>query len=354
MTFLSVDSLCKRYGSVVALDDISLNIGAGGRTAIVGPSGSGKTTLLRLLAGFEIPDSGGITLDQRRLVEGARAVPAHQRDIGVVMQDGALFPHLTVAENICFGLPGTARIQAGAIAELSDMVGLSRAMLSRKPDALSGGQQQRVALARALARRPKLMLLDEPFSALDTGLRASTRKAVANLLQSAGITTVLVTHDQGEALSFADYVAVMDSGKILQADPPQELYFRPRTAMIARFLGDAVIVPAVLESGWAHCALGSVEVDDAGRSGSADIMIRPEQIALTTETDGARGKVVDVEFAGSVSVFTLMVRGLSGLPIVLRQPSSVSIAPDADVGFTITGRVHAFAGEKNIVPRPNN
>ncbi len=343
MTFLSIDALSKRYGSVSALDDVSLCIGAGGRTAIVGPSGSGKTTLLRMLAGFDVPQSGRIMLDGRLLVDGTSAVPPHLRDVGLVMQDGALFPHLTVAENIGFGLPGHTRSQVEAIAELSDMVGLNPSMLSRTPDALSGGQQQRVALARALARRPKLMLLDEPFSALDTGLRSSTRMAIANLLQSAGVTTLLVTHDQAEALSFADHVAIMDSGKILQAGPPRELYFRPKTAMIATFLGDAIILPAVLSHGRANCALGSVEIDEPRWSGWADIMFRPEQIALTGDTSGARGKVLDVEFAGAVSNVTLTVTGHSGPPIVLRQPSSISVAPGDEIGFAIAGRAHAFA-----------
>lgn len=350
MSFLSIDALCKRYGSVAALDNVSLSIGPGGRTAIVGPSGSGKTTLLRMLAGFDLPDSGRVTLNGRVLADGPTAVPAHRRDIGVVMQDGALFPHLTVAENIGFGLPGNARNQAGAIGELSDMVGLDRAMLKRKPDALSGGQQQRVALARALARRPSLMLLDEPFSALDTGLRASTRKAVTDLLQSTGVTTVLVTHDQGEALSFADHVAVMDSGKILQAGPPRDLYFRPKTAMIAMFLGDAVILPAILSNGWAHCALGSVAIGELDRIGPADIMIRPEQIALTDDTCGATGKVIDVEFAGATSMVTLTVTGHSGPPIVLHQPSNIAVAPGSDIGLVVTGRGHAFAPETGIVP----
>jgi iron(III) transport system ATP-binding protein len=192
------------------------------------------------------------------------------------------------------------------------------------------------------------MLLDEPFSALDTGLRASTRKAVADLLQSAGITTVLVTHDQAEALSFADYIAVMDHGRILQAGPPRELYFRPRTAMIAAFLGDAVILPAALSDGWAECALGRVEIDEPGRTGSADVMIRPEQIALSDDATGATGKVVGIEFAGAISMVTLALAG--GPPIVLRQPSTISAAPGTDIGIAVTGRAHAFAAAAGAAP----
>ncbi len=342
MSFLSVDVLSKRYGSVAALQDVALDIDAGGRTAIVGPSGSGKTTLLRLLAGFDVPDAGRITLDGRLLADGKNAIPAHLRDVGVVMQDGALFPHLTVGENIGFGLPHRARGRTETIAGLSDMVGLDRAMLARKPDALSGGQQQRVALARALARRPKLMLLDEPFSALDTGLRASTRKAVAELLKVQGVTTILVTHDQAEALSFADHIAIMEHGRVLQAGSPQDLYFRPATSTIATFLGDAVILPATLSSGRAHCVLGSVEIDEVQRAGPAEIMIRPEQIVLSDDTSGATGQVLDIEFAGATSIVTLTITGQSGPPIVVRQSSNLSVSPGREIGLSVAGRVHAF------------
>jgi iron(III) transport system ATP-binding protein len=342
MSFLTLDALSKRYGAVTALDRATLALGVGTRAAIVGPSGSGKTTLLRLIAGFDVPDSGQISLDGRQLANGPDVVPAHQRDVGVVMQDGALFPHLSVSENIGFGLPRGGTQRNDRILELSDMVGLDRAMLGRKPDALSGGQQQRVALARALACRPKLMLLDEPFSALDTGLRASTRKVVGDLLRSAGITTVLVTHDQAEALSFADHVAVMDSGRILQAGAPHELYFRPATPMIAAFLGEAIILPATVADGWADCALGRVEIDNPALQGPADIMLRPEQISFTNANDGPRAKVVGVEFAGPFSIVTVKVEGSHTLAIALRRPSIDVPALGDEVGVSAHGPAHVF------------
>ncbi len=213
---------------MTALDGIDLGVAAGSRTAIVGPSGCGKTTLLRIIAGFEAPDSGRVALGGRVLSEGPDAMPAHHRGIGFVVQDGALFPHLSVAANVGFGLNRNEPRRAERIAELMDMVELDAALLPRKPDELSGGQQQRVALARALARKPQLMLLDEPFSALDTGLRDTTRKSVARLLSGAGITTILVTHDQPEALSFADQVAVMREGRLPQVGTPRALYLRPQ------------------------------------------------------------------------------------------------------------------------------
>ncbi|OWT66409.1 ABC transporter ATP-binding protein [Candidimonas nitroreducens] len=342
MTFLTIAAVSKRYGPVVALDGVTLHIAAGGRTAVVGPSGSGKTTLLRLLAGFDTPHSGRITMDGRVLADGTSAIPAHRRDIGVVMQDGALFPHLSVADNIAFGLCESASRKTSLVHELSDLVGLERAMLERKPDALSGGQQQRVALARALARRPKLMLLDEPFSALDTGLRASTRKAVAALLQSAGVTTVLVTHDQAEALSFADHVAVMGSGRILQAGPPRELYLRPRSATVATFLGEALILPAALSGGKAHCALGDIEADTPSRAGRADIMLRPEQVSLSLHGPGTACRILDVEFAGATSIATLAIRGLENSPIALRQPSDAGMVAGTVARLAVSGPAHVL------------
>ena len=227
MTTLELKALYKNYGAVRALDGVDLLVQPGSRTAIVGPSGSGKTSLLRVIAGFEVPDAGRVTLGGQLLADGPEAVPAHRRGIGYVPQDGALFPHLSVADNVGFGLARNDPQRSQRIAELMDMVSLDAAMLQRRPHELSGGQQQRVALARALALRPRLMLLDEPFSALDTGLRAATRKAVAQLLQSAGITTILVTHDQSEALSFADQVAVMRHGRLAQVGSPTELVPAP-------------------------------------------------------------------------------------------------------------------------------
>ncbi len=346
MTFLGIDHVSKRYGTVLALDGVSLGVSlgvaAGSRTAIVGPSGSGKTTLLRLIAGFEAPDTGRIVLDGELLADGAAAMPAFRRGVGVVMQDGALFPHLDVAENIGFGLPGNLRGQAARIAELLGMVGLPIAMASRRPDALSGGQQQRVALARALARKPRLMLLDEPFSALDTGLRAATRKAVATLLADAGIATILVTHDQTEALSFADQVAVMGGGRLLQVGAPRELYLRPLTPMIASFLGEAIILPATLADGVADCALGPVAVDDARRQGAADILLRPEQVSLAAPTPGAAlAQVLDCDFAGPACAVTLRLQ--SGETVALRQPGIAAPDIGATVAIMVHGTAHAFA-----------
>ncbi len=275
MTFLTIKDISKHYGPARALDRICVDIAAGSRTAIVGPSGSGKTTLLRIIAGFEVPDEGQVIIEGEMLADGPAIVPAHRRSIGIVSQDGALFPHLSVAENIGFGIERGATDREQRIRDLIDMVELDRGMLDRRPHQLSGGQQQRVALARALARKPRLMLLDEPFSALDTGLRENMRKAVARVLHTAGITAILVTHDQAEALSFADQVAVLREGRLVQAGTPQALYLSPRDRETATFLGDAILLPAELEAGFADCALGRIATDAGDRSGPAEIMLRP-------------------------------------------------------------------------------
>jgi len=362
MSFLELQSIAKSYGAVRALDSVDLAVAAGRRMAVVGPSGSGKTTLLRIIAGFERPDAGRVMLDGRCLADEAHVMPAHRRNIGIVAQDGALFPHLCIADNIGFGLDRATKERRRVIADLMDMVGLDASMALRRPDELSGGQQQRVALARALARKPRLMLLDEPFSALDTALRASTRKAVSDLLSAAGITTVLVTHDQSEALSFADEVAVMRDGKLLQVGAPRELYLRPKDPMVAAFIGDAIVLPAQVADGWAECVLGRVGVDDRERHGSAQIMLRPEQISLERiSADNSRqqnmtGEVVDVDFCGAVCTVALRLHHASegtgaaansveiaDAPLILRQSTVETLAPGTIVHISIIGTAHVFA-----------
>jgi iron(III) transport system ATP-binding protein len=366
MSFLELQAVHKRYGTVAAVDGVDLAAPVGRRTAIVGPSGSGKTTLLRIIAGFERPDSGRLVLDGEVLSDSIHMMPAHRRNIGIVAQDGALFPHLSIADNIGFGLGRNEAGRARHIADLMEMVGLDAAMTSRRPDELSGGQQQRVALARALARKPRLMLLDEPFSALDTGLRISTRRAVSDLLSAAGITTILVTHDQAEALSFADQVAVMHEGKLLQVGTPRDVYLRPRDPMIAEFLGEAIILPAQLADGWAECALGRISVADRQRNGPGHIMLRPEQLSLEQISLGclesaqgnkaAVGEVMDIDFCGAVCSVAVRLDINAGsidasvhkqtkasAPLLLRKSYIDAPPAGAIVRITIIGPAHVFA-----------
>ncbi len=354
MSTLELHAVCKSYGSVCAMNNVSLNVETGSRTAIVGPSGSGKSTLLRVIAGFESPDSGSVVLNGKILVDGTNEIPAHRRVIGFVPQDGALFPHLTVAANIGFGLAGSPAERTQRIDELMEMVALDRRMLARWPHELSGGQQQRVALARALAQRPQLMLLDEPFSALDTGLRAATRKAVAQLLSAAGVTTILVTHDQAEALSFADQLAVMRDGRLVQVGPPLDLYLRPCDETTAAFLGDAVVLPARLENGWADCALGRIAVDDSARNGDAKIMLRPEQLNVAeiaagdTDAQGRSGIVIETDFGGAVCnlgvrLTATAAENTAGSTLLVRCPGPQAPAVGASVKISVTGSAHVLA-----------
>ncbi|RWQ52743.1 ABC transporter ATP-binding protein [Mesorhizobium sp.] len=360
MSFLELTDVHKHYGPVAALAGVDLSVASGSRTAIVGPSGCGKTTLLRLIAGFEAPDQGRIVLDGEVLANGDAAVPAYRRGIGVVAQDGALFPHLSIAANIGFGMRHHQDKRSERIAELAYIVGLDKAILKRRPHELSGGQQQRVALARAMAMKPRLMLLDEPFSALDTGLRASMRKAVAELLETAGITTILVTHDQAEALSFASQVAVMRDGKFSQVGTPRELYLKPKDRMVAEFLGDAIILPARIADGFASSPLGRIAVDSTERRDLVRIMLRPEQVLLKrTSREGMSGtpdmlfgEVTESEFAGSMC--TIAVRllnspdppdaaAIGNTPLVLRKPGMDTPTVGEIVRLTVSGKAHVFA-----------
>ena len=299
---LVIQDVTKNFGSQAVLKGVNLSVARGGTTAIVGPSGSGKTTLLRLVAGFEHPGTGSILLNGSPVAGDGVWKPAHKRHVGYVAQDGALFPHLTVGQNIAFvlsasKLDGGRRAIAAKVAELLEMVSLDTAMAKRRPHQLSGGQQQRVALARALAREPELMLLDEPFSALDAGLRVATRRAVAKVLNEAGVTTILVTHDQAEALSFADQVAVMRGGKLAQIGNPFVVYTRPADRATAEFLGDAVILDAWMEGSLATCSLGGIPVRRPPAQGRVQLMLRPEQIRIA-EDGNIRGVVVDTDYFG--------------------------------------------------------
>jgi iron(III) transport system ATP-binding protein len=350
MNALELNSIHKSFGTQRALEDINLSVPTGSRTVIVGPSGSGKTTLLRMIAGFEFPDSGSLSLNGQILVDSTHSVPAHQRLIGYVPQDGALFPHMTVAANIGFGLADKGPARLERIAELMDSVALDSNMAKRWPHELSGGQQQRVALARALAQQPRLMLLDEPFSALDTGLRAAMRKMVARLLADAGVTTILVTHDQSEALSFADQLAVMRQGRLVQSGHPMDLYRYPKDEQTALFLGDAVVMPARIEGGNAHCDLGCIPVNASQKNGPAQIMLRPEQLQIGSspaDSDGCPGVVTDRDFGGNTCTLTVeLLPGESapGRSLLVRSSGMHAPPTGSAVHVTTLGHAHVLSG----------
>ena len=339
---LELTAISKSFADVQVLDSLNLSVAPGSRTAIVGPSGSGKTTLLRILAGFETPDTGRIVMQGKTLFDENHVVPAHLRGIGYVPQEGALFPHLNVADNIAWGLDGTRHEKRQRVEVLMEMVSLDRQLATHWPHEISGGQQQRVALARALAQRPSLMLLDEPFSALDTGLRAMTRKATADLLAEADVASILVTHDQNEALSFATQVAVMRSGRFTQVGTPYDVYTRPVDEETALFLGDAVILPARLAAGYAVCALGEVPTDNAHATGEGRVMMRPEQLRVTAcAAHESPISILDVDFTGQLSTLTL---GLAGQqqPVILKTVSQPGWNPGTAVRVDIAGTARVF------------
>jgi iron(III) transport system ATP-binding protein len=338
---LTVKGLAKSFNGHTVLHGIDLDLQPGTTTAVVGSSGCGKTTLLRLIAGFEAPDAGTIAIDGRQVASAKSAVAPHRRGVGYVAQDGALFPHLTVGQNIAYGLRGVDRGKVRTrVSELLETVSLDESYASRRPHQLSGGQQQRVALARALARHPVLMLLDEPFSALDTGLRASTRKVVTGLLRDAGVTTLLVTHDQEEALSIADQVAVMRDGRFTQVGSPQQVYRHPTDRFTAEFLGDCILLTCTVASGIADCALGRIPVRGSAADGPATLLLRPEQLVATLVSDSERldgvGTVTATEFLGHDVLLTIDPAG-DAAPLIVRQHSLNPPPIDAKVRIEVVG-----------------
>ena len=260
------------------LHGVDVSVEAGATLALLGPSGCGKTTLLRIIAGLEVPDSGTVSVGGKVLTGPRGVVPPEKRRVGMVFQDWALFPHLSVGRNIGFGLPRAERRSSPRIDEALELVGLA-GMGERMPSTLSGGQQQRVALARAIAPRPSVLLLDEPFSNLDATLRSRVRTEIHQLLVELGITTIFVTHDQDEAFILGDQVAVLSEGHVVQHGTPAELYLRPRTRWLADFVGDANFIPATASGDVADSPIGDLPLDHPGE-GAVEVLVRPEHLDL--------------------------------------------------------------------------
>jgi iron(III) transport system ATP-binding protein len=343
MTALSVRGLHKSFAGVQVLRGIDLDLAPGSTTAILGPSGCGKTTLLRMIAGFDRPDAGTITLAGKEVSAGRRRVPPEKRDLGYVAQEGALFPHLSVEANLTFGLPrlSTSRAERRArAAQLLELVSLDVSLARRHPHQLSGGQQQRVALARALARKPTLILLDEPFSSLDTALREATRAAVAAALKAENVTTLMVTHDQAEALSMADRIAVMADGSFAQVGTPQQLYAEPSSERTALILGPATVLEGKADRGQAVCALGTLPISRPCPDGDATILIRPESLHLTENLGQIAATVMASEFFGADTVVT--ARLADGSLIRARTAGTSAFHIGQTVAVTVRGPVHAY------------
>ncbi|GHH71911.1 spermidine/putrescine import ATP-binding protein PotA [Streptosporangium violaceochromogenes] len=348
---VSCRRLCKRFADVIVVDDVDLDIRSGEFFSLLGPSGCGKTTTLRMLAGLEHPSSGTILLGGQDITQ----VPAHRRATNLVFQQGALFPHLTVAENVEFGLRAErldraeARKRAG---EMLELVGLAH-LRDRRPAQLSGGQAQRIAIARALVKRPPVLLLDEPLSALDLKLQVHMRRELKNLQRELGTTFVCVTHNQTEALEMSDRLAVMNGGRIEQVGTGPEIYLRPASRFVASFIGETNFVEGrvmrgtgdrvILDAGGfvVEARHGDVAAEPGGR---ASVMVRPESIELHTEgrtgPNNARGTVADLLYLGNTMRYVVELDGGPGVtvdtrptlrPIAAGTPVTASWPVDAAV-----------------------
>jgi len=346
MTELVITGLSKSFGPNTVLRGVDLNVASGSLVAILGPSGSGKTTLLRLVCGFERADGGTIRIGDDIVSDRNRHVAPEQRHIGYVAQEGGLFPHLSVADNIVFGLPRSQRKARHRVAELLELVGLPASYADRAPQTLSGGEQQRVSVARALAPAPGLVLLDEPFSSLDAGLRAETRQAVASALAAVGATALLVTHDQPEALSMGHRVAVLWGGRLVQIASPETLYRLPADPALAQFVGEAVLLPGTVRAGIATCSLGELALAAPVADGPVDVLLRPEQIRLTAAYNaatGIRARVREVNYYGhDASVNLTLNEGNVATPIIARVPGYDSPHPGDAVTLSVEGAVFAY------------
>ena len=343
MADLVIKGVGKRYGREPVLADVDLCVASGTLTTLLGASGSGKTTLLRLVCGFERLDEGSIEIDGRPVASARLHLAPERRHVGYVAQDGALFPHLTVADNICFGLPRDQRRSSAVVDRLLAMVGLSSSFGARFPHELSGGEQQRIALARALAPRPRIVLLDEPFSSLDAALRNETRCAVAEALTEAGATALLVTHDQAEALSMGCQVAVLRRGHIAQNAEPARLYSHPVDADLARFLGEANLLPGHAEGEVVACPLGRLRLASGMAEGSIEVMIRPEQVRLVEHgADTVAAVVQSASFYGPDATLVLKLAGANGGSVIARVAGHRLPRTGAGVHLTVEGEVVAF------------
>ena len=331
---LQLDGVSKWFGESQAVAEVSLNLPQG-ILSLLGSSGCGKTTLLRLIAGFEHPQAGSIEIAGRKVASKSRSVPPEQRHLGMVFQDYALFPHLTVAENVAFGLKKQWKDAAKRLIELVGLTGLEK----RYPYQLSGGQQQRVALARALAPQPQLVLLDEPLSNLDVQVRLRLREEIRDILQSTGTSAVFVTHDQEEALAISDLVAVMSKGKLEQIGTPQEIYTQPASRFVAEFVTGANFIPAFRQGELWATEVGCFVAPDVGVE-QVELMIRQEDLLIEpTETDGV-ATIHNRRFLGREYRYCLLTP--SGKELYARTSTSQMLPVGAKVRLNVASTIKIF------------
>lgn len=313
---LSVRSVSKRFSDCLAVADVSVEVALGQQLVLLGPSGCGKTTLLRMIAGLETPDDGVISIAGDVVVAPGRSVAPERRRVGMVFHDWALFPHMSVARNVAYGL-SREQIRNGRALEALELVHMDH-LADRRPHELSAGQAQRVALARAIAPQPRLLLFDEPFSSLDAELRVSLRSEVAALMREVAMTAVFVTHDQEEAFVLGDQVAVMNSGRVVQVGAPTAIYSSPATDWVATFVGDANLLAGESDGHHVSTALGRVRLRESSQ-GSCRVLARPEHIAVAPAEGDAGGAVTAVEFYGHDTTYrvalgehSILVRAAAG------------------------------------------
>ncbi len=327
-----VDRLSKSYGETPAVCDVSFEVPRGQVFALLGPSGGGKTTTLRVTAGFETPDAGAVEIDGKLVAAPGKHTPPERRRAGMVFQDYALFPHLSVRQNIAFGVPGGPRRDL-AVDDVIDWVGLSD-VAHRMPHQLSGGQQQRVALARALAPNPSVVLLDEPFSNLDAVLRQRVRNEIRQILREAHTTAIFVTHDQVEATALADTVGVMLGNSLIQSAAPQDLYYYPASLAVAEFLGETNVLDGRFADGRVECPLGNLPVGGVHPpNGPVKVSVRPESIRLRPDSGpSVEADVTAVEFRGLYKVVTVRLDSGEYLAMVMGLHIEAAIGERAAVG----------------------
>lgn len=345
-SLLELINVSCQFEAVEAVKSVSFTVQQGEFVTLLGPSGCGKTTTLRLIAGFEVPDSGVIRFQGEVFADKNTFVQPQNRQIGMVFQDYALFPHLNVAQNIVFGLQADNREKAARLSELLELVGL-RGFNDRMPYELSGGEQQRVALARALAPAPKMLLLDEPFSSLDAALRVQLRAEMRTILRQIGTTCIFVTHAQDEALSLSDRVAVMFGGRIAQVALPEEVYETPASLEVATFVGEANLLAGEAQGSYAETILGRIELLEPA-AGSVTLLIRPEAVHLAPETggeEGMRGRILWTEYYGHdrrVGVTTG-----DGTVIIARVGARGFLPKGGNVTISVDQKVKAYGSESS-------